>query len=625
MSRTRKMSIIVLAVVLAVCMSVPVNADLTASNKINATIDAHLQTLLSKTDAEKRIPVDIWLYETETVEKREQKIYLEIGLNRAQIVFDTKGTICSEAIDEYIETERSVYAEERAEQYEKLRAEYWNVQALQETRNMETRLFYSQYAPMISAELTPAEIKLLARDNRVQTICYSPNVVMEDESTVSIPLIGADYTRDTLGYDGSDIKIGMIESSLPDANAWFFSSNTIYCDPNVDGVGDAQWHANTVAAIMVGNSIPINGVYYGGIVPDATLYATRYDGAIDDYGVVDWRSRIEWLLSQGVHVINMSAALSLQGAESSGSYGSNERWIDHIVYSHYVHFVKSAGNNGYYVTSPGLAYNIITVGAINDNNTLQHADDTRCDIETEEGMPVQSSYMEQPGVTNKPDIMAPGTHIYTLAYENGISADTGTSFAAPHVTATVAQICGFIPSLKVMQPVVKAVLTASVSHSEHAYNTGVMGEGYDQFGAGVVNSKAAFETLYAYRMMGGTFPVQCEANTGKTYTFTASIGQRVRVSLTWEKYAYLPDTVPHAVCEPSTSDIVDLDLYIYDPDGVSVGNWSTDDNNTEIADFVTTKAGTYTIVACVRESPHYDVLIGVAWWLAPTNNLSNSN
>lgn len=74
MRRTRKISIIVLTVMLAVCMSVPADADLTVSSKIATTIDAHLQTLLSKADAEKRIPVDIWLYETETVEKREQKI-----------------------------------------------------------------------------------------------------------------------------------------------------------------------------------------------------------------------------------------------------------------------------------------------------------------------------------------------------------------------------------------------------------------------------------------------------------------------------------------------------------------------------------------------------------------------
>lgn len=546
-------------------------------------------------------------------------------MNRAQIVSDTKGTISSEAIDEYIETERAVYAAERAKQYEKLRAEYSDVQALQETRQMETRLFYSQYAPMISAELTPSEIKRLARDSRVQTICYSPNVVMKDESTISIPLIGADYTRDTLGYDGGGIKIGMIESSLPNANGWLFSPNTIHCDPNVNGVGDSQWHANTVAAIMVGENMPINGVFYEGIVPDATLYATRYDGTLEGYNVVEWRTRIEWLLSQGVHIINMSASLMLTDIELFGAYSSNERWVDHVVYTHYVHFVKSAGNSGDYVTSPGLAYNIITVGAINDNNTLQHIDDTWCDIMTEEGDLVRSSYMEKPGVTNKPDIMAPGAHIYTLAYENGVSADSGTSYAAPHVTAVVAQLCEYIGSLKVMPAVVKAILMASVSHSKHAYNTGFMGEGYNKFGAGVVNAKAAFETALAFRMMGGSFPAKCDATDKKTYTFTATVGQRVRVSLTWLKYAYLPDNVSHVICDPSELGIVDLDLCIYDPDGLLVGDWRADDNNTEIADFVAAKSGTYTIEVHLRESPTYEVPIGIAWWLEPVNSLSSSN
>lgn len=79
----KKLFVIVLAIVLTVLMSVPANADILSSGKVTATIDSQLQTLLKVASSEERIPVDIWLYETSSVEEREEKIYSEIGLSKA--------------------------------------------------------------------------------------------------------------------------------------------------------------------------------------------------------------------------------------------------------------------------------------------------------------------------------------------------------------------------------------------------------------------------------------------------------------------------------------------------------------------------------------------------------------
>lgn len=207
MKKTKKTAIFIFAMVLTILMSIPVNADILSSSKVIATIDSQLQNILKESSAEERIPVDIWLYESSSAEEREQKIYSTIGLNKAQIASATRGTVSSEQINDYIVTERSLYAAEKAEQYASLRIDYSDVQALQTTRKTDTRLFYSQYAPMISAELTPVEIRLMARDSRVETICYSPDIAIKDASDVSFPTIGADYTRDTLDYTGSGIKI----------------------------------------------------------------------------------------------------------------------------------------------------------------------------------------------------------------------------------------------------------------------------------------------------------------------------------------------------------------------------------------------------------------------------------
>ena len=614
MKKAKKLVVLILAIVLSVPMSVPANADILSSSKVTATIDSQLQSLLADASAEESIPVDIWLYETSTIEVREQKIYTKIGLSKKQITADSKGVISSEKIDEYIAVERSMYAEEREQQYALIQKDYASIRGLQKTRENDTRLFYSRYAPMISAELTPTEIKLLARDSRVQTIYYSPNVQLKDQCSVSIPSIDANYVRDTLGYTGSGVKIGMIETGVPDSSDSCFSGVSITYDSSIQNVGNKySGHADMVAAIMVGQETTFHGVTYGeGIVPDANLYVTCCS---DDN---DWRGRVEWLLSQGVHVINMSASfVGTDPGYYQGYYRTHERWLDHISYSHYVHFVTVSGNTGWSVASPGMAYNVLTVGAIDDKNNDDETDDVLCDFS---GYHESSDPNTGTHPTNKPDLVAPGENIATA-----VGTDSGTSFAAPHVTAVVAQLCQYIGSLKVMPAVVKAILTASVSHEKHSYDTGIEDmDNYDLFGAGVVNAKAAFETALAFRMMGGSFPAKSEAESARFFTFTVSDGQRVRVSLTWLKYAYLPDNVSHVICDPSELGIVDLDLCIYDPNGVLVGDWRADYNNTEIADFIASQSGTYTIGVYLNESSTYEVPIGLAWWLAPANSLSTS-
>lgn len=605
MKKTKKMAIFIFAMVLTVLISIPVNADILSSSKVAATIDSQLQSILKESSSDERIPVDIWLYESSSVEEREQKIYSRIGVNKAQLTSAARGAVSSKQINAYIATERSLYAAEKSEEYASFRIDYSDVQALQTTRKTNTRLFYSQYAPMISAELTPSEIKLMARDNRVQVIRYSPNVSLENESDTSIPTIGADYTRDTLGYTGSGVKIGMIEEALPNKNESYFALATINYDETASemlqnsllDITDAVHHANMVAAILVGQSSSISPTANKGIIPDAELYATCF---LADNVNTDWRARVEWLISQEVNVINMSARIA---GESEGYYDTQDRWIDHVAINHSVHFVKSAGNLGDSITSPGMAYNIITVGAINDNNTPRHNDDSECsDSNFDENYVIINGWRP----TNKPDLMAPGQDITTAA-----GTGSGTSFAAPHVTAVVAQLCEWLPSMAILQPVVKAVLTASISHSVHAYTPA--DDEYDQYGAGVVNARAAFETINAYRMLTGHF-YNNDTSTEKIYDFTASAGQRVRVSLTWLKCATLIEDESHITSDPTDVALANLDLYIMGPDGSWVAYSRTAYYNTEIVDFETTQAGTYQIVVVKRSASEPSVTFGLAWW-----------
>ena len=430
---------------------------------------------------------------------------------------------------------------------------------------------------------------------------------MENESNVSVPLVRADYMRDTLGYSGSGIKIGMIEGGLPDRNQSYFTTANIIYDPTAvaeRSYGEnEETHANQVAAIMVAKSTTVNGVTYCGIVPDATLYATCYS----NYYGYEWRQGIEWLLSQGVQVINMSAKLNSPDNPPTGEYDSNCRWIDHVAINHSVHFVKAAGNEGGYVSSPGLSYNAIVVGNLNDNNTLSYEDDNIWD---------SSNYLERAanGITptNKPDLVAPGTNINTAVNIQLDDQKTGTSYSAPHVTAIIAQLCQRHPTLKTKQDAMKAILTASINHKKHAYTRS--DTNYDKYGAGMIDARSAAYTANAGRFISSSFAANTAESTSKTYTFTVtSSDEKIRISLAWLKYATISGT--HAnTTNPTNVALADLDLYVYDPNGSLVGSSVSLYNNVEIIQINNPVAGTYTIEVDHHAGSPNTVYFGLAWW-----------
>lgn len=579
-------------------MSLPANADTLVSEKLATTIDAQLQSRLQEAHSDERIPVDIWLYDTGTNQAREAEIYAKIGVNKAQILTSANNLHAAERVDEYIKTERAIYAAERAEQYAAFRLDYSSLGGLQETRQAETRLFYSQYAPMVSAELTVSEIKLLARDNRVQTIYYSPDVILESEGDVSVPTINADYTRDVSDCTGSGIKIGLIEADgFPDITADYLEDADITLEPGRPQV--YKYHATMVTAIMVAQESTVDGITYEGIVPNASLYASYYRSGDPD----DWRVRVEWLISQNVHVINMSAGFSNQ---TPGIYSTHERWLDHVAVDHCIHFVKSSGNNTGVITSPGMAYNILTVGAIDDKNTTDLNDDVMYD---------NSNFIEDSTLTNKPDVMAPGVGINTATCAgNPQSPNTGTSLSAPHVTAVVAQLCEAQTYLKAFPERVKAILTASITHSQHTYTNS--DAEYDQFGAGVIDAKAAFETAVNGRFYNTDFLANSTANAQQSYSFTVSTPTHVRVSLSWLMESSLSGN--HANAGVGTYPLADLTLYIYGPDGEQIGDWHADNQNTQIADFIASEAGTYRMVVKLNETTPTFVYAALAWYFYDT-------
>ncbi|MDR0984355.1 MAG: S8 family serine peptidase [Ruminococcus sp.] len=570
-------------------------------------ITEELQNVMDNSDETKLIPVDIWITAID-IDSIEKAVKEEIGYNKADISapydrssFDEEivGEYSAEEVDEYIETERMLYAQEQKEASDLFIAENSEIQNLGKSVADKTA-FVSNYAPLIRTELTKQEINEIADNEKVEVIYYSPEVELVDESNISIPTIRANYTRDTQGLTGSGVKIGQIEpGGLPNKLASYYNSANITIQPG----GVVSSHADKVAAIMVSQGT------YKGIVPNAQLYSAYYASG----NTSDWRSNVEWLISQGVNVINMSAGISTQPA---GEYGTQEKWVDHIAINHSMHFVKSSGNvtSDFTddVTCPGMAYNVITVGAIEDNNTTSYTDDL---------FAWYSKYDEVSSTaTNKPDLVAPGTDILTsspddpsLLAEDKVGARTGTSFSAPHVTAVVAQLCQKTPALKTKQAAVKSIITAGVKHSMFSYDSND-GTNFDKFGAGCVDAQGAYYIANHARYIATNFLANTAAGTVRNYPLTVSSSDTViRVSLNWLKYSTLSGT--HASSTPTLGTLPDLDLTVYDKNNNVVEVAQSMHNNTEIVKFTpSTSLSPYRIEVKQFGTSDRTVYYAVSWF-----------
>jgi hypothetical protein len=196
---------------------------------------------------------------------------------------------------------------------------------------------------------------------------------------------------------------------------WFFGLNPgLIADPAVaTGVSD---HGTLVTDVIGSDHATFTGV-----AKAANLYVGWVDTDNSIRAAVDWYNR-----SYGVGVFNHS-----YGGPSNDN-GSNQlaQFFDWSAQTKDILHVKSAGNRGdrttnvNQITDPGDHFNGITVGAT-DANFRRRAGYSSYWLNGDDGT--------APDRTGGPMIVAPGTDI-----NSGTIEKSGTSFAAPHVTGTIA-------------------------------------------------------------------------------------------------------------------------------------------------------------------------------------------
>ena len=442
--------------------------------------------------------------------------------------------------------------------------------ALDEINKMGLKAEADTYTPTLQASLTPDEIHKAQDLTGIERI-YLARVFEPMSDNIARDTVRADV----FSYDGSGVKVAETEVG-----------GKINTDnPNLSDT----WHLTGSSACLSSHSAAVAGIIRSsnqtvtGIVPAAELLISG-----DCYGQESaLESRTNSAAYWGANVFNNS-----WGNTSCGFVTGANKFFDDMVANRARSVVFAAGNNGTSsdpcVASPALAYNVIAVGASDDNNTVSWLDDTVADY---------SSYGNPTTTHNdreEPDVMAPGTNMQSTTNADPWIGDvgSGTSYAAPVVTGVIAQMMQQNPALMVHPAAVRAILMATAIHNIEgdARLSDKDGAGqidaYYAVGLGfsvqtLVNGTLVPEGQYMATTIGGASPVTTE------YTVPLTAGRPTRIVLTWDVD---PDYSSYS-SEPSG----DLDLQVVDPAGQVVAQSTSFDNNYEIAYFTPATAGQYKI------------------------------
>lgn len=518
----------------------------------------------------------------------EKNIYCTVKDSENAIVINDEEALL---LDSAIAHKREIYREHYNN---------WNSTFVSKYTGIAEVVFLSEYSPLVVLRGPSDVISQLAEDEMVEMVQELPQIVPVNESlAVANALSRADYVRDTCGNRGAGVKIGMIEAEgIPDLSDAYLSQSSIVLKDSTDPI---SVHATKVARILVGKS---TNTADKGFAPDATLYCC-YTPSLTTI-----LSGIEWLVSMQVNVINASMGIEQLG----GIYEFLDKWVDHLAVQHDMHFVVAAGNiseadPSFFVRTPGLAYNAITVGAFNPYTSIWSQ-------VGQFAIAYYSCYLED-GISRpeKPNLVADGT---------GFWGADGTSFAAPQVTGTIAQLCSYNSALKTKQTSVGAILMAAAAHKVDAVGAGKVGDIFEQAvlvdgepqisnkeGAGVLDSRWARDIAVNGKYWSATvydagFPYN------KSVYINATTDKVVRVCIFWLRQNSV--SLPHASSNVTVGTFSNLDLYILDPSGYQIDSSTAIRGNFEIVQFSPSVSGTYTIQIQDLGGHTGKDYIGIALW-----------
>jgi hypothetical protein len=437
-------------------------------------------------------------------------------------------------------------------------------------------IYVSPIAPLIYVEMDVAQIFELAQRDDVDTV-YGPNENYDLMGTAK-PTQKADVV-DAFGFDGTGVDVAILEDSRIEFTNPYLNAGTT----RVPGDSNVDQHATACAGMVASQHSTYQGIAQGVYI---------YSANATDYTDANLSAAMDWAEGSAyADIINNSWG----GNAGVTTLNEHDRHLDYIARYSQDTVTVSAGNEGTAtgrVTSPARGYNVISVGAYGDNNTLTWASDA---------MASYSSYADPSTGCEKPEVAASGSSIDSTTHLSPWTGPvgSGTSYAAPMVAGEAALLLDVNSALFSDPEAVKAMIMATALHNIEGSSR--LSE-YD--GAGGVDMLAAFRAAgegwsdHRYLDAAGDLPYDL-------YVY-AYAGETVRAAIAW-------DSTPTG---DYTSDplVQDIDLRAYNPSGGLVASSASSAYSFEIVEFTASTTGNYRLEVSLYGTWSGTTYIGAAWW-----------
>ena len=275
----------------------------------------------------------------------------------------------------------------------------------------------------------------------------------EEETQWNISAVGVDPQEEAerVIVEENKVKIGILDSGVLTTDEIGMADHLNFIEADDDIIvtyQDYTGHGTGVAGI-IGAKLDGKGIV--GINPNAELYSLRVFGEENKAPVSRIIEGIMWAIDHDIDVLNMSFSTNVDS--KALHYAIQQAYAAGIV------MVAAAGNEGGTIQYPAAYEEVISVGSVNQKQTLSDFSATGDNL----------------------DVVAPGEDILSTSYLWGYMAADGTSLSAAHVTGLASLILQQNPSLTPAQ--VKEVLCQSAIPLE------------ENCGSGMVNGKNAYALL----------------------------------------------------------------------------------------------------------------------------------
>lgn len=303
--------------------------------------------------------------------------------------------------------------------------------------------------------------------NGLQKIAAMPEVKAVDLDNLNVPfttqgrqLMNVDWVASNLGFDGTGITVGVIDSAFDYKHAQFGGYSTY---PNAIVVDGYNFSNNSSNIYPTSWNDGYHGTGVAGIVKRtapgvklvlATVFPNAYDSVIAN--AINFMAQKQ--SQHNIRVINMSLG---GGAYSSVCSNTTIGGAINNAVTAGIIPVAASGNDGYTnrISMPACLSNVISVGSVFDVNnanyspfppancsqSLRRADERIC-------------YSNAASIL---DIYAPSEEVITSQVFGGTFALGGTSSASPYAAAAVAILLQANPSLNGNVNAVKSLLAQS--------------------------------------------------------------------------------------------------------------------------------------------------------------------